>query len=828
MRSLATALAGVAVAWPFVLPTAALANQPAAAANAHYRLTPGEGCVRVEFDPSGKRRYLPRGAALRPFRQAETGPVEVADGAISLPGARYFLPNVARGGYTGPFDHGEDLPPTGTLGQSFTVPADGGWLCDVWALLTCSGVPDSAVTMTLRRGGPASEVIATRRVQPLPNDTEVHLTLPQPVAPGTFYLEIGEKRGGAYWWGNNTDVLPGGCAYLNGQPQPGRDWRLGYALADVGAVDWRIRPDGAKLRIEATVRQQAIAGTRPALALEFPWKRDGYDTTDPSTTPFRWIDTDSGHFLPASAFKRLESDWALEPACASAHLHGTGGYDLRMTHERGNLQPRMDADRLGLLLGSGAAIEILQPSNALPAYFPRFFTSDPAVDAPLNEFLLTFLTSHQSCPSGYEWDAAKLAWVGGPIHDSFQRVVLHFTRRIDPDGFVWSRGESRGWDGGDCATFDSRHYDGNAPYILACWRMYCWTGDRAFLDQAIGTVRKATGYLLDALHGKDGILTIDSPQHAGVDMGATVPWPSSYWDCIPAGYRDAYINAYFLPALQAAAELERAAKAPDRAAELERLLPRVRERFNREFWDAAKGRYIAWIDARGGRHDPGMTYVNTIAATYGLADAAQVRRMYRWMETEPTASGKADTFTRWGFAARSNTSHCAEQKNRLAYDEWCEDGGAILWTAYYEVMSRALGLGADNAWSAFRRVLARFAEPDHLVGGNPMLHGAINNHGGPPGSVGVWGEFPESGLAPCAFLYAFVGVRADLAGLHIRPNLPKGLRFAGVDGLVYHRRRLKITSYRDKVVVEWHGGKFARTIKPGGELLITAAMAGAR
>lgn len=819
MKRLLSALAVLAA-------TPTFGAQEAVVANGTYRLRPGDGCVRVEFDPTGKGRYLPRGALLRPFRQAAPADVRVEGGALRITGGRAFVPNVARGGYGGPFDHGEDLPPTGTLGQSFTVPAGGPWLSDVWALLTCSGVADSAVTMTLRRGGPAGPLVASRRVRPLPNDSEVHLPLPQPAEPGLFYLEIGEKHGGAYWWGCNTDKLPDGQAYINGVAQPGKDWRLGFEMAQVTASDWTLRLEGRKLVVAGASPRSASAAAAPALALEFPWKRDGYDTSSPATTPFRSIVTDTGYWLPVHAFKRLEADWALEPACAEARLQGANGCDLTLAHARGALQPRMDADRLSLLIGSGGSLEARPAGAALPPHFPRFFTSDPARDALINEFLLTYLTSHTSCPSTYEFDTLKLAWVGGPIHDSLERVLLHYTFRIDPDGFIWSRGDSRGWDGGDCATFDSRHYDGNTQWILACRRWFCWTGDRAFLAKCLPTVRKATGYLLNALHGETGLLTIGSKQHAGVEVDGVIPWPSDYWDCIPAGHQVAYINAFYAPTLRAAAELERAAGDPARATELERLADRAREQFNAAFWDEKAGRYIGWIDAKGGKHDPGMTHVNLIAATHGLAGKPQVQRMMRWMTLEPTASGKPDTFTRWVFAPRSNTLHCAEQYNRYKYEDWCEDGGAILWTAYYEIMARALWLGADDAWARFGKILGRFAEPDHLVGGNPLYRGEINNHGGPPGSVGVWGEFPESGITPAAFLYAFVGVDADLRGLHVRPRLPKGLQFAGVDGLVFHGQRLKVTAYRDKVVVQWRGGRLVRKLKPGGEALITAPEVG--
>ena len=323
------------------------------------------------------------------------------------------------------------------------------------------------------------------------------------------------------------------------------------------------------------------------------------------------------------------------------------------------------------------------------------------------------------------------------------------------------------------------------------------------------------------MRGREGVLTIASPEHNGVPATSHA---SNYWDCIPAGYRDAYANSFFAPALEAASELGRAQGNTARAEELARLAGQARREFNRAFWDEKKGRYISWIDATGTRHDCGMTHLNLIAADHGLADENQVRRMFRWMEAEPTASGKADTFTRWIFAPRCNTIHCGEQRNSYKYDEWCEDGGAILWTAFYEIMARARFLGADDAWRRFGEILARFGMPDHLVGGNPMYRGEINNHGYQRGSVGAWGEFPESGLAPCAFLYAFVGVRADIAGLHVRPNLSSALRFAGVDGLLFHGRRLKVTSFRERVTVEWTGGRLELPVPPDGEARITEDM----
>ncbi len=712
---------------------------------------------------------------------------------------------------------------SGSLGQSFTVPAGGGWLCDVWAQLTCSGVSNSSVKLVLRKDGHAGQIVASRVVKPLPEQAMVRVTLPKPVPPGVYYLEVGEKSGGAYWWGCDTDMYPGGIAYKNGQPQAGKDWVFGYDLADVGTIDWELRLAGRDLACKFTLREQAIKGFSPAMSLNFPWKQAGYDTTNPATTPFRYMTTDSGHWFPVEAFKRVDTDWSLLRASKWARLSGTRNYDLKIQHDRAGLEAHMEPDRMHLLLGSESRIQVLPNSDELPDIYPRFFTSDKKISDVLDRFMKTFLFWNTSCPSTYEFDALKLSWIGGPVHAGFRNVVEFFTNRCDPDGYIWSRPDSRGWNG-DSPTHDTRHYDNNCPFILACWDIYSWTGDKAYLKATIETVRKATDYLLNVQDGRSGVLTINSPQHTGITVPQGFTNPSSYFDCIPTGYRDAYINAFYAPALHASAELERASGNTARADELERLSVVAKQQFNKTFWDDAKGRYISWVDSSGAKHDWGMTYVNTIAATYGLADQQQVKRMYDWMENQPTSSGTADTFTRWVFAPRSNTIACTEQANRLKYDEWCEDGGAILWTAFYELMSRAKYMGADNSWLRFKQILARYDMPDKLCGGNPMYRGEIDNRGdGPygPGSVGLWGEFPESGLAPCAFLYGVVGLRADIDGLHIRPNLPSELKYAGVENLVFRGVRMKVTSFRTHVTVEWAGHRIDKPIPASGEITFT-------
>ena len=109
-----------------------------------------------------------------------------------------------------------------------------------------------------------------------------------------------------------------------------------------------------------------------------------------------------------------------------------------------------------------------------------------------------------------------------------------------------------------------------------------------------------------------------------------------------------------------------------------------------------------------------------------------------------------------------------------------QDGGAILCTSGFDVMARARYGSADDSWARMTTILDRWSEPDHICGGAPLFR-CESTVGSPGGSsVGTDIPFPESGLAPASFLYAFIGVEAEPDALVITPNLLSELANAGL------------------------------------------------
>ena len=192
------------------------------------------------------------------------------------------------------------------------------------------------------------------------------------------------------------------------------------------------------------------------------------------------------------------------------------------------------------------------------------------------------------------------------------------------------------------------------------------------------------------------------------------------------------------------------------------------------------------------------------------------------METEPTSSGKADTYSRFIFAPRATTVHNPMWKPNsdpsadlrdptqttppwwvswwkgTPYEEQCQDGGAILYISYFDLMVRLRYFGANNAWKRWQEILNRYRLPDRLSGGAPLYTGEKPQQED-AGQVGVDYPFPESGMVPCFLLYGVVGMEATPAGLRITPNLPNALAYAEVRNVVWQGATLTVRVTRQKV-----------------------------
>ena len=463
-----------------------------------------------------------------------------------------------------------------------------------------------------------------------------------------------------------------------------------------------------------------------------------------------------------------------------------------------------------------------------------FFTSlGGSFDADLNNMWNIFgLASNEITPNGdgwwdgpggvlacastewHEWDVLKLCWADLPRDTARLRGAI-VNMPMDADGYVWAS------DGGPLHLGLQKHFDYNAIDIIASLKYFLWTGEQGFFTQALPAetqkrcgvttlldkLRKEMRYQLKVLDGRNGLLKIPDPDYDGTpgSKGTT------YWDAHPTGYLSAYPNALFYASVAAMARIEGLAGDPGRRTYYVNLMPLIRKRFDETFWSPEKGRYLSTVDRTGVKHDYGITATNLYAIVYGVAEKARAAAVMKWLSGKRIVDGDtsqgADIY-HWKIAPRANTvafesvtphwwagGFAGVNLDPGGWGRWgqnIQNGGAIFYTSYYDVLARLKVNGPDDAFNRFSTIVKAF----HRDSLRPDTPGHYGPAGTPAFGVGVWVSFPESGLVPLAMFYGFLGIEPAVDGLRVHPALPAQMKYAGVRDLLFHGAHFRITASR--------------------------------
>ena len=424
------------------------------------------------------------------------------------------------------------------------------------------------------------------------------------------------------------------------------------------------------------------------------------------------------------------------------------------------------------------------------------------------------------------WNVLKLGFLpDAEQHRRLRKALGDMV--IAEDGFVWaSPSDPR-------HLSHARHYTTNASFVSAVADYYLLGRDMAFLmdgaEPLLSKARRAMNYQLDNLHGREGILTIPDPENDGTVKGL----PDNYWDFWRFGYQTSYGNILFYRSLLRMAELEKALGETERATELLQLAAHVKARFNEVFWNDEKGRYIGCIDVNGTPRDFGFTFINLLAVAEGIATEERARYIMDWMDgtvVHQTEDSSGRDIYHYKIAPRSNTIDAAH--GEPWYESWngvllagpgkaaeygvqMQNGGAIFYVSFYDLIARCRVFGADNAWKRMQVILSEF-----LV---DQLRRDPTGNEGMTEVVGVIGEFPESGLVPASLLYAWLGMDAVASGLQFTPKLPEGWKqvtvreftFAGKTGTLVIDRGISAPR------IETMGSRFNAYLPASGRHILT-------
>lgn len=422
-------------------------------------------------------------------------------------------------------------------------------------------------------------------------------------------------------------------------------------------------------------------------------------------------------------------------------------------------------------------------------------------------------------PTYFDWVTTKIMWSNETQYkDDLKEKIKNIA--MSSDGYVWSWSNQPRWPSGN-----SYHFGNNVNYINAVYKVISWENSLDFLSEvddntaAEGDASKgmtvgqkvdlAMKYVLEDLDGKNGLMIIKNDEN----NGKTGSHASNYWDNLLYGYKDGYTNIYFYKSLLSMNGIESMRGNDKEAKYYKQLAQKAKEKYNETFWDKEKGRYIANIDSAGVKRDFGFTFQNIEALANGLGDQGKANKIYSWLNGKRIIDGEkstgSDIYDAFEVAPRSNTvpiestgrpywwNDCEgaiSVEGNAKYGEHLENGGAIFYTSFYDVLARAKYLGANDAEKRFGSIIDEFSMDE--LRRDPV------NSAGAPWVIGIINEFPESGLVPASYLYSFLGIDANKDGLQLYPNLPDDMNTAGVKDLAYNKTNynINVTKGSDKKI----------------------------
>ncbi|WP_148282297.1 hypothetical protein [Corallococcus coralloides] len=456
-----------------------------------------------------------------------------------------------------------------------------------------------------------------------------------------------------------------------------------------------------------------------------------------------------------------------------------------------------------------------------------------------------------------EWDALKFAWTNDYGARTKVRGFLEETKVNgvylpdpstpveQPTGFVWSWKLNERWPD-DCLDFDpdkplpercwdihactrSFHFDQVPAYINGIHLMYLWTRDADFLNLMLPRAEVVMdSYLLGTMQGASGLLVMPGTDNDGTANGR----PSTYMDQVRSGHKDGWVNASFYSALRAMEDLETAAGNTVKALAYHNRANAFPSQYRAGLWTGT--RYAGWRDVNGNLHDAGFTYVNLPALVRGLPSPADADRVLEWLDSPaaPTQGGAAAnkpyntsvyqavssprsntlplTSDEWDPWSNPDQSTSPSGGLPLIYGSHFQNGGTFLWLSYYDIMARLRYRHADDAMPRFQQMLTRMTRdsrrltfdvptmPWHVTGSFRDM----NDFNEYKNEVGTSGEFSESGLSVLPLLYGFMGVSADLQGLHVKPEMPTALLHASVADVDYRGTLRSIQVIRGEAVAQ--------------------------
>ena len=413
---------------------------------------------------------------------------------------------------------------------------------------------------------------------------------------------------------------------------------------------------------------------------------------------------------------------------------------------------------------------------------------------------------------------------------------------------------------------DTRQTTSSAKYILTLEEMTSYSGDLTTVAGNIGRARQAFLFQAYACKGAEGLVDLSYlPGHDSA-MGIGHRIGNGYYDIYPPCNLNLEANMYFYLSCVALAEMEQAlldagvqteqtsvanydpygvfgAENAGKGEivydytpeELLALADTVKQNIRRDydeggFWNPATGRY-AWgiydADSFGEEGTPldyGMTETNIRMVYHGLATEEQAQSIYSWLDGTRTVEGDTSTGSDiyfYQFGPRSTTRDNKVDYTSIYQDARfsvkVQDGGAILYTSYYDMLARQQLFGSDASYERLQSINDWYHEVLAAGGTGASFYSTyymqkqmqdIENYdyytlqgGGFDGALGLDNEFYESAMIYAILPQAYLGLDGGYSQLSLAPDLPEALDYIAMTNLRFGGHKYDCLATDDQLIL---------------------------
>ena len=366
--------------------------------------------------------------------------------------------------------------------------------------------------------------------------------------------------------------------------------------------------------------------------------------------------------------------------------------------------------------------------------------------------------------------------------------------------------------------FDIRMADTNMSFINAGRTHFENTGAVAFLTTNLPKYRRAMQFLISYMT-TDGIIDLSKLHGHNGGQGYANSFISTYWDIWSLAPKSSYVNALYYKTLLDMAYLEEAAAAngisvasvsvvskltggttttySETASSLRTKAAAVKSAITADLNTGAHTGYFKNVNSTQGyfidgwygssQIDFGSVAFNLIIIDTGIATDEQAVKILNWMDAQAN-------LYEYEFAPKTNVIDIGNQKvwaqRVLSYGESVQNGGAILFMSYYDILARLKYIGADNAYSRLNAIIGWYNDVklEYELSGNEPKDFYVEYYDGEEtlqghgsgGTLGLDAEFVENAMLLSVIPDGFVGLDTyyddGVPVLTVNPNLPDNVK----------------------------------------------------